>query len=121
MIPAKPIHFYRGTSIEAVRIQETGFRVDLAGTNASALLGAGATTSMEKALHYAKSREANGIVLELEIDLGRCNDLHPGDPMRTWQERGYGSACPSESEVWNACAKFCFRIWLTSFSLRMSE
>eukprot|EP00802_Teleaulax_amphioxeia_P019381 Tamp_19612.p1 GENE.Tamp_19612~~Tamp_19612.p1 ORF type:complete len:283 (-),score=28.35 Tamp_19612:58-906(-) len=68
-----------------------------------------------------KSREANGIVFELEIDLGRCNDLHPGDPMRTWQERGYGSACPSESEVWNACAKFCFRIWLTSFSLRMSE
>ena len=37
----------------------------------------GATTSMEKALHYAKSREANGIVFELEIDLGRCNDLHP--------------------------------------------
>ena len=96
MIPAKPRHFYHGTSIEAaLRIQETGFRVDLAGTNAGALLGAGVycTTSMEKALHYAKRMEAEGVVFELDIDLGRCKELQTDDSMmRTWQEHGYDSA-----------------------------
>ena len=79
----------------ALKIQESGFRVDLAGTNAGALLGPGVycTTTLQKALNYAKGKEANGVVLELKIDLGRCKELRVNDPMmRSWQDQGFDSA-----------------------------
>jgi hypothetical protein len=89
-----PKTFYHGTSIEAAfKIQETGFRVDLA--NAGALLGPGVycTTTLEKALFYAKQHPHKGVIFELEIDLGRCKILKQGDPMMTtWQSKGYDSA-----------------------------
>ena len=91
-----PSTFYHGTSIEAAfKIQETGFRVDLAGSNAGALLGDGVycTTSLEKALHYAKQHPHHGVIFELEVDLGQCKELQQGDPMmKTWQSHGYDSA-----------------------------
>jgi hypothetical protein len=91
-----PATFYHGTSIEAAfKIQKTGFRVDLAGSNAGALLGPGVycSTTLEKALHYAKQHPHHGVIFELEVDLGRCKELKQGDPMMTtWQSRGYDSA-----------------------------
>ena len=91
-----PTTFYHGTSIEAAfKIQDTGFRVDLAGSNAGALLGDGVycTTTLEKALHYAKQHPQNGVIFELEVDLGRCKELNQADPMMTtWQSHGYDSA-----------------------------
>ena len=49
--------FYHGTSLEAIMaIQESGFRVDLSGSNAGAALGPGVyvTTTLLKALNYAE-------------------------------------------------------------------
>ena len=93
MAPGK---FYHGTSIEAaLSIQKDGFDPGRSGSNAGALLGKGVycTTTLAKALHYANTRPARGIIFELEIDLGRCKTLKPGDPMiKTWQQNGYDSA-----------------------------
>eukprot|EP01046_Picozoa_sp_COSAG06_P104139 COSAG06_NODE_50329_length_319_cov_1.140909_1_plen_77_part_01 len=53
----RPTEFYHGTSLEAIlAIQDSGFRVDLSGTNAGAMLGPGVyiTTTLAKALNYAK-------------------------------------------------------------------
>lgn len=95
-LPGRPRLFYHGTSIEAaLKIQESGFRVDLSGTNAGDLLGPGiyCTTTLEKALSYAKRKEAHGVVLELEINLGQCKQLEVNDPMlQTWQDNGFDSA-----------------------------
>ena len=95
MMPARPTEFYHGTSIEAaLSIQESGFRADKAPKH-GALLGVGVycTTTIEKALPYAKNEEANGVILKLEIDLGKCKELKPNDPMMTtWQHNGYDSA-----------------------------
>ena len=91
-----PTTFYHGTSIDAAfKIQENGFRVDLAGSNVGTLLGPGVycTTTLEKALHYAKQHPQLGVIFELEVDLGRCKELNQGDPMmKTWQSHGYDSA-----------------------------
>ena len=89
--------FYHGTSLEAaLTIQDGGFRVDLAGSNAGAMLGNGVyiTTTLEKALNYAhgtrtKPRPHGGCVLQLKVDLGRMYTLKggprkpPDDPLRT--------------------------------------
>jgi hypothetical protein len=59
------------------------------------LLGPGVycTTTLEKALHYAKQHPQLGVIFELEVDLGRCKELNQGDPMmKTWQSHGYDSA-----------------------------
>ena len=88
--------FYHGTSIEAgLAIQAGGFRVDLSGTNAGTMLGNGVylTTTLEKALNYAKPKPHSGCVLELKVDLGRCKELAQGDAMmRSWHQHGYDSA-----------------------------
>ena len=88
--------FYHGTSLEAaLAIQETGFRVDLSGTNAGAMLGSGVyiTTTLEKALNYAKVKEHAGAIFKLKVDLGKCLELKPNDPhMRDWHAQGYDSA-----------------------------
>lgn len=92
--------FYHGTSIEAaMSIQATGFRVDLSGTNAGAMLGPGLyiTTDIAKALHYASTNPAKGAIFKLKVDLGRCYKLKSAqDPLRrTWQDHGYDSCYSS--------------------------
>ena len=70
----RPDTFYHGTSIEAaLAIQAYGFDVARAGTNAGALLGLGVycTTTLKKAMDYAKGNLAGGIIFELRVDLGR--------------------------------------------------
>ena len=69
-----PRDFYHGTSLEAaLKIQEEGFRVDLAGSNAGTMLGKGCyvTTSLEKALNYAKHKNADcGAIFRLDVTWG---------------------------------------------------
>ena len=58
----RPTEFYHGTSLESIlAIQATGFRLDLAGSNAGAALDSGVyiTTTLEKALNYAKGKPSN--------------------------------------------------------------
>ena len=92
----RPTTFYHGTSPEAaLSIQTNGFDPERSGSNAGALLGKGVycTTTLEKAMHYAKRKAAQGIIFELRIDLGRCKTLQKDDPMmKSWQEHGYDSA-----------------------------
>ena len=105
----RPTEFYHGTSLEAIlAIQATGFRVDLAGTNAGAALGAGVyvTTTLEKALNYAKGvasspNPADGGVFQLRVDLGRCYTVRSGDrgERKGWAERGYDSAWAAEGII----------------------
>ena len=92
---------YHGTSIEAaMEIQRGGFRVDLSGSNAGAMLGEGVycTTTLEKALNYAKGLPGNanphgGVVFRMEVDLGRCFAVTSSDRAeRTlWHRFGYDS------------------------------
>lgn len=56
------------------------------------------TTTLEKALNYAKGTQENpkphrGCILELKVDLGRMYTLnHPDDPLKTkWQAHNYDS------------------------------
>ena len=105
----RPTDFYHGTSNEAIlSIQQSGFRVDLCGTNAGAALGHGVyvTTTLEKALNYAKGpsnnpNPARGGVLVLEVDLGRCYTVRSSSVSeRTdWQQRGYHSAWAAEGVI----------------------
>ena len=92
----RPTTFYHGTSVEAAwSIQENGFDPERSGSNAGALLGKGVycTTTLEKAMDYAKTKPAKGIIFQLRIDLGSCKKLQRGDPMmKSWQENGYDSA-----------------------------
>lgn len=92
-----PTEFYHGTSLEAaMKIQQEGFRVDLSGTNAGAMLGPGlyVTTTLQKALNYAQPNPAAGAIFKLRVDLGRCYKVTTGDPhMTTWgTQLGYDSA-----------------------------
>eukprot|EP01043_Picozoa_sp_COSAG02_P073514 COSAG02_NODE_14327_length_1284_cov_1.107173_1_plen_235_part_10 len=98
----RPTVFYHGTSLEAIlAIQESGFRVDLSGTNAGAALGPGVyiTTTLEKALNYAKGKAgspnpAAGGVFQLKVDLGHCYKVLDGShgERKDWASRGYDSA-----------------------------
>ena len=99
-----PTEFYHGCSLEsAVKIQNSGFRVDLAGANDGAMLGNGAyiTSALLKAYMYADNQHHNGArrphdgaVLKLKVDLGKCYKVtRRNDPdMATWMNRGYDSA-----------------------------
>jgi len=112
----RPTVFYHGTSLEAIlAIQESGFRVDLAGTNAGAMLGPGVyvTTTLEKALNYAKRDDpslrtygiephpAAGGVLKLEVDLGRCYTVRSSSRSECtdWVSWGYDSAWAAEGVI----------------------
>ena len=102
--PQPTSEFYHGTSLEAiVAIQDSGFRVDLAGTNAGAALGSGVyiTTTLEKALNYAKGEATNpnpaaGGVFQLQVDLGHCYTVksRSRDERHGWAERGHGAVPP---------------------------
>lgn len=89
--------FYHGTSLEAaLSIQREGFRVDLSGSNAGAALGNGVyvTTTLEKALNYAKPNPHSGVIFELNVDLGRCYEVQSSSDSNIdcWQTQGYDSA-----------------------------
>jgi hypothetical protein len=98
----RPTEFYHGTSLEAIlAIQDSGFRVDLSGTNAGAMLGPGVyiTTTLAKALNYAKGNAgslnpAAGGVFQLEVDLGRCYTVRSNTrgERKGWASQGYDSA-----------------------------
>jgi hypothetical protein len=92
----RPVHFYHGTSLEAaMNIQENGFDVSLSGTNAGQALGRGlyVTSSLEKALNYAKRMPCNGAVFQLRVELGYCYTVNANDSNRqNWQQMGYDSA-----------------------------
>jgi len=101
-IGQRPDTFYHGTSIEdALKIQAYGFDVALSRSNAGALLGLGVycTTTLKKAMDYVEGKEADGIIFELQADLGRCKTLTAGDAMmKTWQKHGYDSAWAPQGE-----------------------
>jgi hypothetical protein len=97
-----PRDFYHGTSLEAaLKIQEEGFRVDLAGSNAGTMLGKGCyvTTSLEKALNYAKHKNADcGAIFRLDVDLGQCMKVQPlktnggkHNVIEDWHKQGFDS------------------------------
>jgi hypothetical protein len=69
--------YYHGTSLaKGLSIQENGFNVNLSGSNAGTLLGNGVyyTRDLAKAMNYAKSNPAGGVVLELHVKTGAiCN------------------------------------------------
>lgn len=70
-------------------IQDNGFDPAKSGESSGALLGKGiyCTTNLEKANHSAKSKQAGGIILELQVDLGVCKKLAKNDPMmKSWQK-----------------------------------
>ena len=97
---SQPSKFYHGTSAEAAMlIQQNGFDLRFCGCNAGCLLGPGVycSTKLRKAMGYAEraasQSNSGGVVLELEIDLGRCLVLKEEDElMDTWQYNGFDSA-----------------------------
>lgn len=102
-----PTQCYHGTSLQAIMaIQEGGFRVDLAGSNAEMALGRGVyvTTTLQTALKCAESNPVAGGVLHLLIDLGRCYQVRaPGLHQKTWAQNGYDS--PGHRRVSSASRK----------------
>jgi hypothetical protein len=130
---------YHGTSLEAIlSIQESGFRIDLSGTNAGAALGPGVyvTTTLQKALNYAKregipGKEPNpaaGGVFELEVDLGRCCTVRSAAGPRkatraertSWASQGYDSAWAAAGvigEMEENCVRDPARIRITNLVL----
>ena len=105
----QPTEFYHGTSLEAIlAIQESGFRVELSGSNAGAALGPGiyVTTTLLKALTYAqgtasKPNPAGGGVLMLEIDLGRCYHVRSSSQAQrtSWIAQDFDSAWAAEGVI----------------------
>eukprot|EP01050_Picozoa_sp_SAG11_P027526 SAG11_NODE_7008_length_1209_cov_1.750450_2_plen_268_part_00 len=89
-----PTEFYHGTSLQAaINIQQRGFDVSLSGSNAALGKGVYITTTLEKALNYAKPKPHGGVIFKLRVDLGNCLTLVKGDPlMKTWADNGYDSA-----------------------------
>jgi len=87
-----PATFYHGTpALENVlAIQRGGFDVGRSGANAGQMLGPGVyvTTSLEKAMNYARE---GGAVFRLEVDLGRCAQLVGKSGLCSWQTH-YDSA-----------------------------
>ena len=90
----RPTTFYHGTSVAAaLSIQEHGFDPDRYGRNGRLGKGVYCTTTLEKAMGYARTRPAKGIIFELRVDLGKCKRLDPDDSMMTtWQQHGFDSA-----------------------------
>ncbi len=67
----------------------------MSGTNAGAMLGSGIyiTTTLEKAMNYAKVKEHSGAIFKLKVNLGNCLELKRNDPhMTDWHTLGYDSA-----------------------------
>ncbi len=98
--PAAPAQqertLYHGTSLEAaLNIQKVGFDVARSGSNAGAALGSGlyVTSTLEKAMNYAKRMPCQGAIFELQVQLGKCFRVSSNDSnMAKWQEMGHDSA-----------------------------
>ena len=51
------------------------------------------TTTLEKALNYAKPKPHGGAIFVMKVDVGRCYTVSKSDPMmKTWHNYGYDSA-----------------------------
>jgi hypothetical protein len=88
------------------------------------MLGRGiyVTTTLEKALNYAKLKPYSGAVLQLHLDLGRCYSVSSRDDpyIRTWQDQGYDSAYAAAGVIGNReehCIKDPSRIRVTNVVL----
>ena len=112
---APPSEFYHGTSLAAaLKIQEEGFRVDLSGSNAGDLLGPGVymTTTLNKALHYAKTKSSGGVIFRLKVQLGRCYQVTVKIArlrmlwLAGWPREGYSLHCQFS---FGSCCKDCRR------------
>ena len=80
-VPSGIVTMYHGTSLKAaMNIQKEGFNVNLCGKN-GAMLGKGVyvTPAIEKAVLYAngfhKPNLYNGVILVVEVNLGKCVTL----------------------------------------------
>jgi hypothetical protein len=83
-------------------IQENGFDVKKSGGNAGKALGRGlyVTTTLEKALQYAKPMPCKGAIFELRVELGRCYIVTANDRNKAnWQNMGYDSAWAAEDII----------------------
>jgi hypothetical protein len=79
----------------ALNIQKVGFDVARSGSNAGAMLGRGlyVTSTLEKAMNYAKRMPCQGAIFELKVQLGNCYRVSSNDSnMAKWQQMGYDSA-----------------------------
>ena len=97
--------FFHGTTEEnALRIQEHGFRIP---DGPGGLLGRGVycTSTLPKAMEYLKG-PYGGVVLQLSVDLGKCKQLKPNDPMmKTWQNQYDSAWAPFSANNPNAIGK----------------
>ena len=87
-----PTEFYHGTSFRAaVQIQRNGF--DVSFSKPQCILGPGLyiTTSLEKALHYAKCKTNGGVVFKLFVDVGNsyCIESATDSLIKTWHSAGF--------------------------------
>ena len=101
---SRPEIFYHGTSLEAAMdIQKNGFDVRKSGSNAGMSLGRGlyVTTTLEKALNYAKRTPCKGAIFELRVELGQCYSVTDNSDRNKakWQDMGYDSAWAAEGII----------------------
>ena len=94
-----PGELYHGTSLHnAILIQDQGFKIDMAGSNAGTLLGNAVylASDLQQSLYYARMSYV-GIVLKLQVNMGRIRKIFRGDPLlTTWMYHGYDTAwCPA--------------------------
>ena len=84
-------------------IQKDGFDVRKSGSNAGAALGKGlyVTTTLEKALNYAKRMPCKGAIFELRVQLGQCYSVTDKNDRNKakWQDMGYDSAWAAEGII----------------------
>jgi len=101
----QPTTFYHATSEEnALGIQEYGFKIP---PGPGGLLGRGVycTATLPKAMEYLNG-PFGGVVLQLKVDLGKCKQLAPNDPMMTTWQKQYDSAwAPFSANNPNAIGK----------------
>lgn len=98
----RPTEFYHGTSLDSIHgiARRPGLRRSLRHQRrCRAGPGVYVTTTLEKALNYAKGmanspNPAAGGVLQLQADLGRCYTVRSGErgERKGWAEAGYDSA-----------------------------
>jgi len=102
---SRPEIFYHGTCLKAAMdIQKNGFDVRKSGSNAwGKSLGKGlyVTTTLEKALNYAKRMPCKGAIFELRVQLGQCYSVTDKNDRNKakWQDMGYDSAWAAEGII----------------------
>jgi len=105
---------YHGMLVKAApTIQAHGFEVPRSRINAVALLRhvVYCTTTLEKAMDYAKGNHAGGIILKLRADLGNCKTLVEGGAMiKICQHYSYDSVWAQQGANRRNMAENCIRI-----------